>query len=148
MFAYADDLKIIATSADQLAALFAVVQEYLGYLGLCVTHKYKVLVIGQKCTSVRLGSTVYTQVKELCFLGIKLTCIGHVEPWRTDVTTGIYGVRGRVVSAGLGDLPMALVKALQLKVIPAIVYGGEVWGIHWLAEVLRGKTSPYVSPHL
>ncbi len=145
---YADDLKIMATSAVDLAAIYSEVQAYLGYLGLRITNKCKVLVVGERCRAVRLGGLDYTPVQELRFLGVKLSRSGLFSPWRSDFTSSIYGVKGRLVAAGLGDLPQALSRALQVKVVPAIAYGGEIWGSHWVAEVLRGRQSPYRSPRL
>lgn len=43
---YADDLKLMATSEESLQAIFAEVERYLGALGLRITNKCEVLVIG------------------------------------------------------------------------------------------------------
>ncbi len=102
----------MATSAADLAAIYEEVRTYLGYLGLRITDKCKVLVIGEKCGAVRLGEATYKPVKELRFLGVKLSNTGHFSPWRTDFTASMYGVKGRLAAAGMGDLPQALSRAL------------------------------------
>ena len=73
------------------------------------------------------------------FLGIRVTSTGGFLPWREDFTKSMYGVKGRLTNAGLGSLPAALSRALQVKVLPAMLYGCEIWACSWLAEVLRGK---------
>ena len=81
-------------------------------------------------------------------MGLRVTRRGKILPWRTDFTTSLYGIKGRLVSAGLGNLPIALSKALLVKVVPAVLYGCEIWGIHWLAAVVTGEQSPYKHPRL
>jgi hypothetical protein len=41
---------------------------------------------------------------------------------------------------------VAVVKGLTIKVLPAIMYGCEIWAIKWLDEVLLGEQSPFVHP--
>ena len=74
------------------------------------------------------GITIPT-VDNLRFLGIKITDKGDVLPWRTDFTTSMYGITGRLKVAGLGNLPHAMLSGLLLKVFPTLLYGGEAWGI-------------------
>jgi hypothetical protein len=102
----------MATSEGGLQRLFGIVQEYLKKLGLAITDKCKVLVIGARCSSIVLGGVRYKPVQELRFLGLKITATGNFEPWRDDFTASMYGVKGRIVSAGLGNLPIALSRAL------------------------------------
>ena len=72
-------------------------------------------------------------VPHLRFLGLKVKADGQFLPWRDNFDTSLYTVRGRPTAAGLGSLPVALVKAIQLKVLPALLYGCEVWGATWIA---------------
>ena len=44
---YADDIKLMATSAENLSLLFEEVRTYLAFLGLEITDKCKILVIGK-----------------------------------------------------------------------------------------------------
>lgn len=44
-----------------------------------------------------------------------------------------------MAAAGLGNLPIALLKGLSVKVLPALLYGCEVWALNWLDEVVAGK---------
>ena len=85
----------------------------------------------------------YKPVGKLRFLGLCVSQTGTIGPWREDFTTQLYQVKGRVVNAGLGNLPLALSRALQIKVLPAMVYGGEIWGVSWVTSVVKGKCSPY-----
>ena len=74
--------------------------------------------------------------------------MGKFLPWRDDFTKQLYGVRGRLAAAGLGVLPVALFKGLFIKVVPAILYGCEVWALGWLADVLDKGASPFVHDRL
>jgi hypothetical protein len=87
-------------------------------------------------------------VNELKFLGLKVTSAGKFLPWRDDFTKQLYGVKGRLAASGLGHLPIALIKGLSIKVIPAILYGCEVWAMHWLDDVIYGKQSPFLNSRL
>ena len=90
-----------------------------------------------------LGGITISTVDSLRFLGIKITNKGDILPWRTDFTSSMYGITGRLKAAGLGNLPRALVSGLLLKVFPALLYGGEAWGVLWLSQVVRTGDSPY-----
>lgn len=68
--------------------------------------------IGDTPASVTLGSTTFMCEPNLRFLGLKITDKGHVLPWRDDFTAAAYGVKGRLIAAGLGNLPIALSKAM------------------------------------
>jgi hypothetical protein len=71
------------------------------------------------------------------FLGLKVTNTGGFLPWREEFVTGLYGLKGRLVQAGLGTLPAALCRAILVKIIPALLYGSEIWSVAWLAKVFR-----------
>jgi hypothetical protein len=70
-------------------------------------------------------------------LGIKITNTGGFLPWREDFTSSLYGLKGRLVHAGLGTLPTAFCRAILIKIVPALLYGSEIWSIGWLAKVFR-----------
>jgi hypothetical protein len=81
-------------------------------------------------------------------LGLKITSNGHFLPWRDDYTTLMFSIKNSLARAGLGSLPMALIKGLSIRVIPALLYGCEIWCISWLAKVFKGIESPYKHPRL
>jgi hypothetical protein len=89
------------------------VVEYLQFFGLNVsTHKCKVLVVGSNVKEVILGGHTIKTEEYLRFLGLKITNKGQFLPWRDEFTSSIFGVKGRLVQAGLGNLPIAMVKAI------------------------------------
>jgi hypothetical protein len=79
-------------------------------------------------------------------LGIKITNKGNFLPWRKEFNTNMYSVKGALVRAGLGTLPLALVKGLLLRTVPALLYGCEIWACSWLSSVLKGEESPFKHP--
>ena len=70
---------------------------------------------------------------------------GSIAPWRdvADLQALAFAVRARLVSAGLGAYPTALVRALRTYVIPSILYGCELWGLSTIGAVLSHHKSPY-----
>ena len=60
-----------------------------------------------------------------------------------DLQALAFAVRTRLVSAGLGAYPTALVRALRTYVIPSILYGCELWGLSTIGAVLSCHKSPY-----
>ena len=54
-----------------------------------------------------------------------------------------FAVRARLVSAGLGAYPTALMHALLTYIIPSILYGCELWGLSTIGAVLSHHKSPY-----
>lgn len=87
-------------------------------------------------------------VKEIKFLGLKITDKGHFLPWREDFNTGMHSVKGALARVGLGNLPLALVKGLLLRTVPALLYGCEIWCCGWINSVLKGEASPYKYPRI
>ena len=53
---------------------------------------------------------------------------GSIAPWRgvADLQALAFAVRPRLVSAGLGAYPTALMRALRTYIIPSILYGCEL----------------------
>ena len=70
---------------------------------------------------------------------------GSIALWCdvTDLQALAFAVRARLVSAGLGAYPTALVRALRTYVIPSILYGCELWGLSTIGAVLSRHKSPY-----
>ena len=92
--------------------MFQVVVEYLAPLGLNVSiNKCKVLGIGvpSKLKHITLGNSDILLDKHLRFLGLKITNKGTFLPWQEEFTCSMYGLKGKLVSAGLGNLPVAMV---------------------------------------
>ena len=79
------------------------------------------------------------------FLGVAVEASGSLAPWRevADLQALAFAVRARLVSAGLGAYPTALVRALCTYVIPSILYGCELWGLSTVGAVLSRHKSPY-----
>ena len=79
------------------------------------------------------------------FLGITVEASGSLAPWRDvmDLQSLAFAVWARLVSAGLGAYPTALVRALRTYVIPSILYGCELWGLSTIGAVLSRHKSPY-----
>ena len=68
-----------------------------------------------------------------------------LAPWHdvADLQVLAFAVRARLVSAGLGAYPTALMRALHTYVIPSILYGCELWGLSTIGTVLSRHKSPY-----
>ena len=65
------------------------------------------------------------------FLGVAVEASGSIAPWHgiEDLQALAFAVWARLVSAGLGTYPTALMHALRTYVIPSILYGCELWGL-------------------
>ena len=48
---------------------------------------------------------------------------------------------------GLGSSPGALAHGASVRIVPAILYGSEVWGIPTLHSTVLGSASPYLVDH-
>ena len=96
-----------------------------------------------------MGNCELELSETLRFLGLKITNTGTFSPWRDDFTCNMYGAKGKLTQAGLGNLPVAMVQALKLKTLPAVLYGCEIWALTWVSQVLGNTTiSPYKHPRL
>ena len=78
-------------------------------------------------------------------MGVAVEASGSLAPWCdvADLQALAFAVRARLVSAGLGAYPTALVRALHTYVIPSILYGCELWGVSTIGAVLSHHKSPY-----
>jgi hypothetical protein len=52
-------------------------------------------------------------------------------------------VVGRLRESGLGNHPVAIVRALSISVLPCVLFGCEIWAIEWLWDVVFAGTSPF-----
>lgn len=104
--------------------------------------------VGGTTHSFSLGTLRIKPVAEIKFLGLRITNKGNFLPWRDNFNTGMHSVKGALARAGLGNLPLALVKGILLRTVPALMYGCEIWSCSWLTQVLRGEASPYKHPRL
>ena len=70
---------------------------------------------------------------------------GSIAPWRdiADLQALAFAVWSRLVSAGLGAYPTALMHALRTYVIPSILYDCELWGLSTIGAILSQHKSPY-----
>ena len=78
-------------------------------------------------------------------MGVAVEASSSLAPWRdvADLQVLAFAVRARLVSAGLGAYPTALVRALRTYVIPSILYGCELWGLSTVGAMLSRHKSPY-----
>lgn len=95
-----------------------------------------------------MGALSLKPAKSFRFLGVKVTQTGGFLPWRDSFDNTLFGLRGRLVQAGLGDLATALSRAIQIKVLPSLLYGCEIWAVSWLWGVILGSESPYSHPRM
>lgn len=137
---YADDMKIICKTQDELSLVYKEVTTCLAQLGLTVEgRKCKLLVIGesptaQQCEGI-LDSVSPIYVNELKFLGLKIDHLGNIDRWKTEFNTAIWSLWGRLRDTGLGCYPRAMVKAYSIFLQPAVLFGIEVWGVKELLRV-------------
>ena len=70
---------------------------------------------------------------------------GSIAPWHDvkDLQLLAFAVRARLLSAGLGAYPTALMHALRTYIIPSILYGCELWGLSTIGAVLSRHKSHY-----
>ena len=87
-------------------------------------------------------------VSEVRFLDTKVTTHGQLLPWRTSFNALFHRVHSALTDAGLGAYPSDLVAGLGIKVLPAVLYGCELWGLRELAKVALGTKSPCLSDGL
>ena len=78
-------------------------------------------------------------------MGVAVEASGSIAPWHdvADLRALAFAVWARLVSAGLGAYPTALVRALRTYVIPSILYGCELWGLSTVGAMLSHHKSPY-----
>jgi hypothetical protein len=55
MCGYADDLKLLGASVNDLQLIFKEVQSYLAHLGLSITNKCQILSVGGSKGKITLG---------------------------------------------------------------------------------------------
>ena len=79
------------------------------------------------------------------FLGVGLTSEGRLTPWTEDhsLRTHTHSVLSSLGRLGFGSYPAVVLAALTSTVLPAAVFGGELWGLHDLAAWVRGRESPF-----
>ena len=76
------------------------------------------------------------------FLGVGLTSEGRLTPWTADhsLRARTHSVLSSLGRLGFGTYPAAVSVS---TVLPAAVFGGELWGLHDLAAWVRGRESPF-----
>ena len=70
---------------------------------------------------------------------------GSITLWHevADLQALAFAVWARLVSAGIGAYPTALMHALRTFVIPSILYGCKLWGLSTVGAVPTHHKSPY-----
>ena len=159
---YADDFKLFARHIPGMLELLAATREYLRMLGLSLdvsaTGKCKLLCIRRPRGAPRqllpVPGGFVRVVSELRFLGVKVTNRATIATWRDDNSpdsnpaTGTAAAVCRKLDAlGLGSSPGALAHGASVRIVPAILYGSEVWGIPTLHSTVLGRASPYLVDH-
>ena len=84
----------------------------------------------------------------LRFLGVMITSDGRFAPWRDVFDRSMHALLNRLTRVGLGYIPVALVNGLFVNVMPALLFGAELWGIAYIYGVLCNNKSPYACPYL
>ena len=84
----------------------------------------------------------------LRFLGVRVLTSATFAPWRDSYDSMLHALMGRLRDVGLGATPAAFVKGLRISVLPAVLFGCEIWGIDEVYQVLYKGHSPFNSPTL
>lgn len=137
---YADDLKLFSYTECGLQAAFSTVQFYLSRLGL-TTSASKGFVLHvtnnkSKPTHITVEHSSLELQPHLRFLGVKLLSTGSFAPWRDSFDWNITTLRARLTEVGLGNTPEAIMRGIFIKVLPALTFGCEIWGLSHVYSVL------------
>lgn len=129
---------------------------HVGVTLLVVLDKCSALVLGGSRVATRVQDTVppdyldvgpglVAVVPRLRFLGVGISATGAVSPWRPPgaATGSVRSVLSRLSRVGMSTYPAAVVCALGVAVLPALLYGAELWAVRDLLGVVRRGASPY-----
>ena len=81
------------------------------------------------------------------FLGTLIHDTGEAAPTRLDILPLLHRICSVFLGVGLALYQVALLWAIQVKAVPAHLYGCEFWSLRELAGVLLCSWSPFCSPH-
>ncbi len=72
----------------------------------------------------------------LRFLGVMITSDGRFAPWRDSFDRSLHTVVHRLARVGLSSMPIALLNGIFVLVMPALLFGAELWGIEHIYGIL------------
>ena len=72
----------------------------------------------------------------LRFLGVMITSDGRFAPWYDFFNRSLHTVVHRLAQVGLSSMPIALINNIFVLVMPALLFGAELWGIDHIYDVL------------
>ena len=58
-----------------------------------------------------------------------ITSDGWFAPYRDSFDVALHALRGKLSRVGLGSTPLAISKGIAISVLPALLFGCEIWGI-------------------
>ena len=84
-------------------------------------------------------------VPQLCFLGVCISSNGAVFLWHPLGTSThlVHNVIARLSHVGMSTYPAAITCALGVAVLPAILYGVELWAARDPLRMVRHGAFPY-----
>jgi hypothetical protein len=148
---YADDMTLLATSAEGLQQQLNLLQRYCEQWGLTVnTVKTKLLLMsGQRTQQAALqaaqqagltfGGSPIEAVTSFKYLGITFhasTCLaGAAAPARTKAA--LHNSRARCAALGI-EAPRVQLRLFSTLVDSVLSYGAEVWGVQLAAKAAAG----------
>lgn len=69
-------------------------------------------------------------------------------PWRDSFDVLLYTLGNKLRAVGLGAIPASWLKAIRISVLPAMLFGCELWGIDEVYQVLFNGKSPFLCSFL
>ena len=149
MVSFADDLKLFAASRTQLLTMFDHLELYLHSFGLRVKiTECSLVAINSSISSLMLRDVELPCLDSLRFLGLRINAAGEFLPWRDSYDDALHALHARLTSVGLGGHPAAFMKAVAVQLLPAMTFGGEIWGLSHVFDVITAFDSPYTHPRL
>ncbi len=113
---YADDIKIIAKSEQELNEVVESVRSFLACIGLAIeVTKSTLLVVGDDAiTSVKLLGQQLKVADKLRFLGVGIDRDGKFFPWLTSYTDRLHMLWNKLNDYGFGASLIPFMKAYNI----------------------------------
>ena len=145
---YADDLTLVANSANNLQRLLDKLAVYAEKKGLTINvRKSQVMVFNpgrnQGSVEFTLGGRSVERVREFKFLGVvfneKAGMDRAAEYAAGPLMAGIRRVRDMAHNFCVSEYPHVLLWLFQSFALSAGLYGSQVWSTHLLEKLMRGQ---------